>query len=107
MNRFTVLEAMYEVIKDSTEWSFDSEDKVYGNYIDGVIAMTETMLEKGKEEQRIMSRLNTLEESIVKCEDVLERAKVYTDDSKLEIDALVTNVTEIDMPEYPRPTTFC
>lgn len=47
MNRFTILEAMYEVIRESTEWGLGEKD--YGQFVDGVIAMTEAMLEKEKE----------------------------------------------------------
>ena len=46
MSRSMILEAMYEVIKDSTEWGVSCEDGSYGEYVDGVVAMTETMLKK-------------------------------------------------------------
>ena len=46
MNRIDILEAMYEVIKDSTEWGISCEDGSYGQFIDGVMAMTEAMLSK-------------------------------------------------------------
>lgn len=46
MNKSMILEAMYEVIKDSTEWGVGCEDGSYGEYVDGVVAMTEAMLEK-------------------------------------------------------------
>lgn len=48
MNRSMILEAMYEVIKDSTEWGVGCEDSSYGEYIDGVVAMTEAMLNKNE-----------------------------------------------------------
>lgn len=44
MNRNMILEAMYEVIKESTDWGVTEKD--YGMFVDGVIAMTERMLEK-------------------------------------------------------------
>lgn len=48
MSRSMILEAMYEVIKDSTEWGVGCEDGSYGNYVDGVMAMTEAMLDKNE-----------------------------------------------------------
>lgn len=48
MNRSDILEAMYEVIKDSTEWGVSCEDGSYGEYVDGVVAMTEALLNKHK-----------------------------------------------------------
>ena len=42
MDRKYILEAMYNVIKESTEWGV-SED-IYGMFVDGVIAMTDEML---------------------------------------------------------------
>lgn len=55
MNRMDILEAMYEVIKNSTEWGIDCKDGCYGQYVDGVVAMTDAMLEKEKiREDRLM-----------------------------------------------------
>lgn len=55
MNRMDILEAMYEVIKNSTECGIDCKDGCYGQYVDGVIAMTDAMLEK--------------DESLLNCDD--------------------------------------
>ena len=52
MNRSTILEAMYEVIKDSTEWGVS--EKEYGMFVDGVVAMTDAMLEKEEEMHKRM-----------------------------------------------------
>ena len=46
MNKNIILETTYETIKESVEWALDSEDKVFGNYIDGVITLTSNLLEK-------------------------------------------------------------
>lgn len=46
MNKNMILESMYEVIKESTKWHLDSEDKVYCHFIDGVVSVTKKMLEK-------------------------------------------------------------
>lgn len=71
MDRCTVLESMYEVIKESTEWCLDSEDKVYGNYIDGVISVTEKILEKIKleEDKMLNSMKNVLKVSPTNLDD--------------------------------------
>lgn len=52
MNRMDVLEAMYEVVKDSTEWGVSENE--YGMFVDGVVAMTDAMLEKEKERHKRM-----------------------------------------------------
>lgn len=52
MNRMDVLEAMYEVVKDSTEWGVS--EKEYGMFVDGVVAMTDAMLEKENEMHKKM-----------------------------------------------------
>lgn len=39
-----VYEATYETIKESLEWGLGEKD--YGQFIDGVIAMTEKLLDK-------------------------------------------------------------
>lgn len=49
MNKDTILECMYKVIKDSLEWGVDGRNNSYGYFVDGVVAITEEMLEKEKE----------------------------------------------------------
>ena len=46
MDRNLVLEAAYETIKNSLDWGIDCEDKTFGNFIDGVISMSDVMFEK-------------------------------------------------------------
>ena len=46
MDRNLILEAAYETIKDSLEWGIDCEDKTFGNFIDGIINMSEVMFKK-------------------------------------------------------------
>lgn len=48
MNRIDVLEAMYEVLEDSTEWAIGSKDDSYAYFVDGILAMTDVMLNKIK-----------------------------------------------------------
>lgn len=49
MNRIDILEAMYEALEDSTEWAIGSKDDSYTYFVDGILAMTDVMLEKEKE----------------------------------------------------------
>ena len=44
MNKSMILEAMYEVIKESTEWGLGEKD--YGQFVDGVVSAVEKLLEK-------------------------------------------------------------
>ena len=44
IDKIKVYEAMYETIKESLECGLDEED--YSYFVDGVIAMTETLLNK-------------------------------------------------------------
>lgn len=60
MNRSTILEAMYEVIKESTEWGLGEKD--YGQFVDGVVAMTEKILELSYEEYK--HRIEGMQDSI-------------------------------------------
>ena len=46
MNKLEILETMFEVIKESGEWSFDCDDKNYAYFMDGVVAMTEALMNK-------------------------------------------------------------
>jgi len=46
MSRSMILEAMYEVIKESTDWGVTEKD--YGMFVDGVVAMTDAMLAKNE-----------------------------------------------------------
>lgn len=45
MDRTTILESVYETVKDSLEWAETYEEKYY-HYIDGVISMSENLLKK-------------------------------------------------------------
>lgn len=52
MNRNQVIETAFETIRESTEWGIDEEGKIYGNWVDGVIAMTNNLLDKINEENK-------------------------------------------------------
>lgn len=51
MNKNTILECMYKVIKDSLEWGIT--EKEYGMFVDGVVAMTEKLIEDTRLEDRV------------------------------------------------------
>ena len=80
MSRSMILEAMYEVIKDSTEWGVD--EKEYGMFVDGVVAMTDEMLRELEAKDKKLKELDN---------KILETAKNYANASG-EIDALVTTI---------------
>ena len=48
MNKLTILEVEHNTICDNLDWAIDSEDKdkVFANYIDGVVTMTNNLLSK-------------------------------------------------------------
>ncbi len=54
MNKYIVYEKAIDVIRDSTEWSENEENKVYANYILGVLEMTDRIIEE-IEERKINS----------------------------------------------------
>jgi hypothetical protein len=44
MDKNQVYKAAFETIKESTEWGMGSESKGYGNWVDGVVTMTDNIL---------------------------------------------------------------
>ena len=52
MNRNAVIETAYKTIKSNTEWGVECESKAFGYFIDGVISVTETLLERFSEDGR-------------------------------------------------------
>lgn len=46
MDKNRILEITFETIKESTEWGLDCDNKNYGYWIDGVVAMTESLLDE-------------------------------------------------------------
>ena len=52
MNRNTIIETAYRTIKSNTEWGVECENKAFGYFIDGIISMTESLLEKFNEDGR-------------------------------------------------------
>lgn len=55
MNRVDILESVYEIIKNSTEWGIECQDGSYGRYVYGVITMADEMLEKEEEKYEAMT----------------------------------------------------
>ena len=52
MSRNSIIETAYKTIKNNTEWGVECESKAFGYFIDGVISMTETLLEQFNEDGR-------------------------------------------------------
>ena len=48
MNKMDILESMYETIYESMDWGVECKDNSYGEFISGVICMTDKLLEKEK-----------------------------------------------------------
>lgn len=46
MDKNRILEIAFETIKDSTEWGIECEDKSYGHYVDGIVRMTDNLLDE-------------------------------------------------------------
>lgn len=45
-----IMEATFEIIKESTEWGINEESKIYGHWVDGVVTVVDNLLDKIKEE---------------------------------------------------------
>lgn len=50
MDRNTVIETAYETIKESLEWA-DSYKDTYSLYIDGIVSVTDALLDKFDEKK--------------------------------------------------------
>lgn len=46
-----IIEAAFETIKESTEWGIEDKSDRYGHFVDGVVTMTDNILNKMKEEK--------------------------------------------------------
>lgn len=52
MDKNQIIEIAFETIRESTEWGIEEEDcKAYGHFVDGVVTMTDALLDKIKEEK--------------------------------------------------------
>jgi len=45
-----IMEATFEIIKESTEWGINEESKIYGHWVDGVMTFADALLDKLSEE---------------------------------------------------------
>lgn len=50
MNKCEIIEAAFETIKGSTEQGIEDKSDRYGHFVDGVVTMTDNLLNKMKEE---------------------------------------------------------
>lgn len=53
MNKMDILESMYEIIYESMDWGVECKDNSYGEFISGVIYMTDKLLEKEKKMMKL------------------------------------------------------
>ena len=51
MDKNQIIEAAFETIKESTEWGIEDKSDRYGHFVDGVVTMTDNILNKMKEEK--------------------------------------------------------
>ena len=51
MDKNQIIETAFETIKESTEWGIEEEGKVYGYWIEGVVAVVDNLLDNFKEEK--------------------------------------------------------
>lgn len=51
MDKNQIIETAFETIKESTEWGLEDKSDRYGHFIDGVVTMTDNLLDKLKEEK--------------------------------------------------------
>lgn len=46
MDKNQIIEAAFETIKESTEWGIEDKSDRYGHFVDGVVTMADTLLNK-------------------------------------------------------------
>lgn len=51
MDENLIYKAAFETIKESTEWGIEEEGKTYGHWIDGVVTVVDSLLDKINEEK--------------------------------------------------------
>ena len=56
MERNDVFFGTFKTIKDSLEWAYDGDDKEYINFISGVIALADELLEMTNKEEKEYGR---------------------------------------------------
>ena len=51
MDKNQIIETAFETIKEATEWEMEDKSDRYGHFVDGVVTMTDNLLNKLKEEK--------------------------------------------------------
>ena len=51
MDKNQIIETAFETIKESTEWGIEDKSDRYGHFVDGVVTMTDNLLNKMKEDK--------------------------------------------------------
>ena len=82
MDKTLVLEAMYKAVKESLEWGIDCKDCSHSFHIDGIVAVTEMILNKLEDEND--KSLNKLGEAEKKYEAVGEKLSSESATSNME-----------------------
>ncbi len=51
MDRIQIIETAFDTIRESTEWGIEDKSDRYGHFVDGVVTMTENLLNLIEEEK--------------------------------------------------------
>lgn len=46
MDKNIIYKAAFETIKENSEWGIECEDRTYAYFVDGIVAMTDTLLKE-------------------------------------------------------------
>jgi hypothetical protein len=69
MDRNQIFKTAFEVIKESTEWGIDEDSKIYGHWIDGVVTVVDSLIEKiDKQNSKVELLKNLANNNINKME---------------------------------------
>lgn len=69
MNRNQIFETTFEIIKESTEWGIDEDSKICGHWIDGVVTVVDSLIEKiDKQNSKVELLKNLANNNINKME---------------------------------------
>lgn len=60
MDKDKIFEIFFKTIQESTEWGLGCDGKNYGHWIDGVVAMTESLLDELDKKRNYYEKANKL-----------------------------------------------
>ena len=70
MTQSKVIEVAYKTISEALEWGYDCEDKSYAQFVDGVVNMTDALLEE----------MDKMVEEDIECDGECENCEKFHDD---------------------------